>query len=112
MELGRAVSVSPVVVRMVPGFARLRRPRVARAWSAPSHRQLGVEFKALRAVGERPADPGLKARVIIGHVAASWKPCAEEPLECAQLQVEAAAHFNLGDDHRRKSESTDLSLRE
>ena len=77
--------------------ATLIQPSVPRKWFALSHRQLSVEFETLRAVGERPSDPGLKARVVVGDIAASWKPGAEEPLEGAEFEVDPAADFDLGD---------------
>ena len=40
----------------------------------------------------------------------SWGASPEQPLECAELEIDPAAYFDLGNDHRRKPESADLAL--
>lgn len=60
-------------------------------------------------MGERSSDPRLEAWLIIGHVAAPREPRPVQPLEGAEFEVDPAADFDLGDDHRRKPEPADLS---
>src|SRR5579862_8545007 len=65
----------------------------------------------LHAVSERPANPGLEAWMIIGHVAAPWEPTSKKPLKCTQLEFKSAAYFHFCNRHGRKAEPTNLSFR-
>src|SRR5262245_13100446 len=49
--------------------------------------------------------------MVVRNVAAAWKPRAEEPLQCAEFQVDAAADLNLCNGHRWKPEPADLTHR-
>src|SRR5262249_18995849 len=77
---------------------------------SPSDRHLGMELEVFHAVRERSADPGFEAGVIVGDVAASREPRAEEPLERAEFEIDTAAYFNLCDGHGWKSKPADLTL--
>lgn len=76
--------------------------------SPAPHRQVRIQLKMPHAMRERATDPDLEARVVVGHVAAPGEPRSVEPSQGADFKMEVAPEFNLGDNHRRKLEESDL----
>lgn len=70
-----------------------------------------MPIQALHAARERPADPCLKARMIVGCAAAAWKPASEEPLQRTEFEIGPTAHFDLRDCHWRTAKPADVALR-
>ncbi len=74
------------------------------------NRQLNPQLKVLESVRKRATDPSFEARLSVGHVPASRKPGAVQPVQRALFEIDRAAHFNLGHEHGGELESADFTF--